>query len=130
MGKYKPSSSLSYPHKGFSFFFFTIGNDQWTNLCCLYSDKPYSVMKPGQTRLDRDYYKDATAECPEGQTVLSNYGRFQSIYDQNQNKNVHVGDYHVPAKSANTMGKLNFHHMEQNVPCILILMLTFWIRIF
>ena len=66
-------------------------------------------MKPGQTRLDRDYYKDATAECPEGQKVLSNYGRFQSIYDQNQNKNVHVGDYTVPAKSANTMGKSIYH---------------------
>ena len=26
--------------------------------------------------LDRDYYKDATAECPEGHVVLSNYGRF------------------------------------------------------
>ena len=73
-------------------------------------------MKPGQTRFDRDYYKDATAECPEGQKVLSNYGRFQSIYDQNQNKNVHVGDYHVPAKSANTMGKSYFIH--QGYPSI------------
>lgn len=33
-------------------------------------------MKPGQTRLDRDYYKDATAEHPDGGKVLSNYGRF------------------------------------------------------
>ena len=80
-------------------------------------------MKPGQTKLDRDYYKDATAECPEGQKVLSNYGRFQSIYDQNQNKNVHVGDYHVPAKSSNTMGKYHFNHLGRNVPSILILIL-------
>jgi len=75
-----------------------------------YGDKPYSVMKPGQTRLDRDYYKDATAEVPEGQKVLSNYGRFQSIYDQNQNKNVHLGDYQVPAKSANTMVSYELIH--------------------
>jgi len=24
-------------------------------------------MKPGQARLDRDYYKDATAEAPSGE---------------------------------------------------------------
>jgi len=32
----------------------------------LYRDKPYSRMKPGQAQLDRDYYKDATAENPDG----------------------------------------------------------------
>lgn len=53
-----------------------------------YGDKFYSRMKPGQTRLDRDYYKDATTEAPNGKEVLKNYGRFESIYDQNQNKNV------------------------------------------
>jgi Tfp pilus assembly protein PilF len=42
----------------------------------LYRDKPYSRMKPGQAQLDRDYYKDATAENPDGAQVLSNYGRF------------------------------------------------------
>jgi len=31
-----------------------------------YRDKAYSRMKPGQATLDRDYYKDATAEVPEG----------------------------------------------------------------
>jgi hypothetical protein len=31
-----------------------------------YGDKAYSRMKPGQTTLERDYYKDATAEAPEG----------------------------------------------------------------
>ncbi len=46
-----------------------------------YRDKAYSRMKPGQATLERDYYKDATAVVPEGETVLSNYGRFQSIYD-------------------------------------------------
>lgn len=27
-----------------------------------YGNKPYSILKPGQTRLDRDYYKEATTE--------------------------------------------------------------------
>lgn len=67
------------------------------------------MLKPGQTRLDRDYYKDATTEKPNGQNVLSNYERYRSIYDQNQNKNVQVGDYKVPAKSMNTMSKLFFY---------------------
>jgi hypothetical protein len=66
------------------------------------------MLKPGQTKLDRDYYKDATTEKPNGQQVLSNYERYRSIYDQNQNKNVMVGDYKVPAKSMNTMSKLSF----------------------
>lgn len=48
-----------------------------------YGDKPYSMLKPGQTKLDRDYYKDATTEKPNGGNVLSNYERYRSIYDQN-----------------------------------------------
>lgn len=63
------------------------------------------MLKPGQQKIERDYYKDATQEKPNGQITLSNYSRFQSIYDQNQNKNVGLGDYKVPAKSQNTMGK-------------------------
>jgi hypothetical protein len=31
-----------------------------------YGAKPYSSYKPGQTKLDRDYYKDATHEKPDG----------------------------------------------------------------
>lgn len=31
-----------------------------------YSDKPYSVLKPGQESLKRDYYKDVTTEQPNG----------------------------------------------------------------
>lgn len=56
--------------------YLSIKHDQLTLIIYLYSDKPYSRMKPGQTQLDRDYYKDATAEQPSGATVLSNYGRF------------------------------------------------------
>ena len=68
-----------------------------------YGDKPYSILKPGQTTLDREYYQDATQEKPDGNTVLKNFSRFQSIYDQNQAKNVGLGDYKVPARSMNTM---------------------------
>lgn len=42
----------------------------------VYSDKPYSVHKPGQTQLTRDYYKDVTSENPDGKRTLGNYGRF------------------------------------------------------
>jgi hypothetical protein len=33
-------------------------------------------MKPGQTELQRDYYKEATTEKPEGEKILKNYSRF------------------------------------------------------
>ena len=46
-----------------------------------YGDKPYSMLKPGQTRLDRDYYKEATTEKANGEKVMSNFGRFQSVYE-------------------------------------------------
>ena len=68
-----------------------------------YGDKPYSSLKPGQQRLDRDYYKDVTTDKPDGEKVLSNFGRFSSIYNQNTKKNVQLGDFKVPAKSMNTM---------------------------
>ena len=53
-----------------------------------YGDKPYSMMKPGQTRMDRDYYKDATQEKPDGKVLMNNFGRFKSVYQQNQHENI------------------------------------------
>ena len=44
-----------------------------------------------------------THEKPSGETVLKNYNRFESNYDQSVNKVVGLGDYKVPAKSMNTM---------------------------
>lgn len=41
-----------------------------------YGDKPYSILKPGQATMDREYYKNATQEKPEGDTVLKNYSRY------------------------------------------------------
>ena len=64
-----------------------------------YRDTPYSIHKPGQTQMDRDYYKDVSTEKADGASVLKNFTRYQSIYDQNQSSNVKLGDYHVPAKS-------------------------------
>jgi hypothetical protein len=45
-----------------------------------YNNKPYSIFKPGQTALERDYYKDATMEKPSGQNCLQNFSRFGSEY--------------------------------------------------
>jgi hypothetical protein len=33
-------------------------------------------MKPGQTEMKRDYYKDVTSEKPDGKKTLENFGRF------------------------------------------------------
>jgi len=41
-----------------------------------YGDKPYSMLKPGQKKLQRDYYVEVNSEKPEGERVLKNYSRF------------------------------------------------------
>ena len=43
--------------------------------------------------MDRNFYAEATHENPDGKQVLSNYGRFESIYGQNISKKVGPGDY-------------------------------------
>ena len=68
------------------------------------------MLKPGQAKLTRDYYKDVTTEKADGEKVLNNYERFKSIYEQNQTKNVKLGDYKVPAKSMNTMTGYELTH--------------------
>lgn len=55
--------------------------------------------------MDRNFYAEATHENPDGKQVLSNYGRFESIYGQNISKKVGSGDYQVPLKNNNTMCK-------------------------
>ena len=62
-------------------------------------------MKPGVEKQERDYYQHANGEKPEGNTVLSNYARFKSNYQNKHNEAVHKGDYVVPAKSKNNMSK-------------------------
>ena len=61
------------------------------------------MLKPGQTTLHREYYKDVTTAKPDGEEVFRNYERVTSVYDQISNTNVKPGDYKVPAKSMNTM---------------------------
>jgi len=78
-----------------------------------YGDKPYAILKPGQKTLDREYYNEATQEKPDGQTVLKNFSRFQSTYDQSQAQNVKHGDYKVPARSMNTMLDYDMIHKPQ-----------------
>jgi hypothetical protein len=71
----------------------------------MFSDKPYSCMKPGQKSMDRQYYVEANQEVASGKTMLSNYHRFKSNYDENTNQVVKKGDYKVPNKSQNNMSK-------------------------
>lgn len=54
----------------------------WLWLLILNSDKPYSMLKPGQKSISRTYYDKVTHEKPNGDGVLKNYNRFQSNYDQ------------------------------------------------
>ena len=70
-----------------------------------FSDKPYSIMKPGQASQERNFYAEANHEVPDGKVVLSNYGRFQSVYGQNVSSTIGLGDYKVPLKNNNTMCK-------------------------
>jgi phosphomannomutase len=75
-----------------------------------YGDKHYSAYKPGQTQLERDYYKDATHEKPDGVRQLQNFGRFQSVYGENVSETVKPTDYKVPSKDTNTM--INYEMMH------------------
>lgn len=68
-------------------------------------DKPYSQFKPGQTTLDRDYYKEATQEKPDGQKNLANFQRFRTDYSKGVSSSVQPGDYKVPCKDANNLSK-------------------------
>jgi hypothetical protein len=62
-------------------------------------------LKPGQSTIERQYFDQATQEKPDGKTVLSNYARFKSNYEEHHNENVQRGGYVVPAKSQNNMSK-------------------------
>ena len=42
------------------------------------------MLKPGQHKLTRDYYKDVTTDKPDGEKVLGNYERFKTIYENTQ----------------------------------------------
>jgi len=68
-----------------------------------YSTKPYSIFKAGQTKLERDYYKDATMEKADGAHCLANYSRYGSEYGKKVAPSVKPGDYTVPSKDANNL---------------------------
>jgi hypothetical protein len=66
--------------------------------------------------MDRDYYSQATTEKPDGAKCLTNFKRFGSDYSQNVSSTVKVGDYKVPCKDANPMGKLTqFNAPDSNL---------------
>ena len=55
--------------------------------------------------MQRDYYCDATQEKPDGAKSLEHYGRFGTDYSKNVSAAVKPGDYVVPSKDANTLGR-------------------------
>lgn len=71
----------------------------------MYRDKPCTNLKAGQATLDRDYYAQANVEVPQGKTTMSNFGRYDTIYNQNIAQTIAPTDYKVPLKNANTMCK-------------------------
>ena len=70
-----------------------------------FSDKAYPSHKPGVSADARNYFEVATTEKPNGAKCLENYSRFSTDYRQNVSSTVKVGDYKVPCKDANPMGK-------------------------
>lgn len=71
-----------------------------------YGGLPYSSLKPGQTKLDRDYYKDANKVNPDGKTYLGTFSRFGSNHQHTVDKTVKPSDY----KSVNRSGKQNLNY--------------------
>lgn len=53
-----------------------------------------SSLKPGQTKLDRDYYKDANRTKADGRSYLSTYSRFKSVHQDTVDSAVKPSDYH------------------------------------
>lgn len=68
-------------------------------------DRAYPSFKPGVSAEPRNYFEQATIEKPNGNKCLENYSRFGTDYRQNVSSTVKVGDYKVPCKDANPMGK-------------------------
>lgn len=68
-----------------------------------YGGLPYSSMKPGQVKLERDYYKDANRVKPDGKTYLGTYSRFGSNHQYTVDRTVKPTDY----KRVSRVGKQN-----------------------
>ena len=71
-----------------------------------YGVTAYSVLKPGQKSLDREYYNNANTVKPSGQTYLSTYSRFGSNHQITVDKTVKPTDY----KAASRSGKQNLKY--------------------
>ena len=55
--------------------------------------------------MSRDYYGGVTQEKPDGGKCLEHFNRFGTDYGKNVSAAVKPGDYTVPSKDANTLGK-------------------------
>lgn len=71
-----------------------------------YGITPYSMLKPGQTKLDRDYYKDANRVKPDGKTYLGTFSRFASNHQGTIDQTVKPSDY----QKRNNGGRQNIHY--------------------
>lgn len=71
-----------------------------------YGVTAYSVLKPGQRSLDREYYNHANTEKRNGQTYLSSYSRFGTNHQVTVDKTVKPTDY----KAASRSGKQNLQY--------------------
>lgn len=75
-----------------------------------YGQAPYSFLKPGQMKLDRQYYEKATNERADGKSYLANSSRFSSLYNEDANKTVKVGDFKVPNRDCNPLADYELRH--------------------
>lgn len=64
------------------------------------------ASKPGQTKIERDYYKDANTVKNDGNTYLSTYTRFGSNHQNTVDKAVKPSDY----KRVSRTGKQNLQY--------------------
>ena len=92
------------------------GKQRQTQSHHLFRDKAYPSHKPGVSADARNYFEVATTEKPNGAKCLENFSRFSTDYRQNVSSTVKVGDYKVPCKDANPMGKFaqNYNHTQCN----------------
>jgi hypothetical protein len=71
-----------------------------------YGITPYSLLKPGQKELKRDYYSKAEKPKVDGKNYLNSYGRFSSNQQNTVDKAVKPSDYH----RVNRTGKQNIQY--------------------
>lgn len=70
-------------------------------------------MKPGQTAITRDYYKDANTTKTDGKTYLGTYSRFGSNQQNTIDKAVNPSDYKRVSRDGTKNLKYEFLHKPE-----------------